>query len=99
MPLAFAKATVYELAPAERDPSVTLIRRVEDLANFRAAYRTSLDQIRRSHSDPSEVGLFPAVPIPIAIAMGLDLLPKADPVLDVHDWRKDHFTPIMKVNA
>ena len=42
--------------------------------------------------------MFPAVPIPFAIVLGADLLPKADPVLDVHDLRKDKFIPVIKVN-
>jgi hypothetical protein len=98
LPVSFADATVYELAPTGRHPSRTLIGRAEDLVSFRAAYRASLEQIRRDHRDPTEVGLFPAVPIPLAVAMGLDLLPKADPVLDVHDWRNDEFVSIIKVN-
>jgi hypothetical protein len=99
LPKAYASATVYELAPTRCAPSPTLISRQEDLANFRLAYRESIDNIRRDLSDPRELGLFPAVPIPLAIAMGLDLLPKADPALDIHDWRKSQFMPVLKVNT
>lgn len=99
LPSEYARATVYELAPIGREPDRTLIRKREDLENFRAAYRETIEEIRRAHGDPSEVGLFPAVPIPFAIAMGADLLPKADPTLAVHDWRKDRFVYVMKVNA
>jgi hypothetical protein len=99
LPSEYARATVYELAPIGREPDRTLIRKREDLDNFRAAYRETIEEIRRAHSNPSEVGLFPAVPIPFAIAMGADLLPKADPTLAVHDWRKDRFVYVMKVNA
>lgn len=98
LPEAYAKATVYELAPIGRHPSRTLLRLREDLDHFRAAYRETLDEIRRVHGDPPEIGLFPAVPIPIAIAIGIDVLRKADPILNVHDWRKDKFIPVMKVN-
>jgi len=99
LPAEYARATVYELAPIGREPDRTLIRKREDLDNFRAAYRETIAEIRRAHGDPREVGLFPAVPIPFAIAMGADLLPKADPTLAVHDWRKDRFVYVMKVNA
>jgi hypothetical protein len=98
LPLAYHDATVYELAPIARDPVRTLVRRREDLANFRRAYRDALDAIRRDHGNPAELGMFPAVPIPFALVLGADLLPKADPMLDVHDLRKDKLIPIMKVN-
>jgi hypothetical protein len=98
LPVTYEDATVYELFPVGREPDRTLIRRREDLANFRRAYREALDAIRRDHGSPAELGMFPAVPIPFAVVLGADLLPKADPVLDVHDLRKDKFIPVIKVN-
>lgn len=98
LPVTYEDATVYELFPVAREPDRTLIRRQEDLANFRRAYREALDAIRRDHGCPAELGMFPAVPIPFAVVLGADLLPKADPVLDVHDLRKDKFIPVIKVN-
>jgi hypothetical protein len=99
LPDAYADGTVYELAPVGREPDRTLVRRREDLDAFRSAYRAGLDEIRRGHRDLSELGVFPAVPIPFAIAMGTELLPKADPALAVHDWRKDRFIRVIKINT
>ncbi len=99
LPAQYSRATVYELAPKDREPDRTLIRRYEDLENFRTAYRETIAMIRRDHGDPAEIGVFPAVPIPFAISMGCELLPKADPVLAVHDWRKDRFIHVLKVNV
>jgi hypothetical protein len=99
LPESYGDATVYELAPADREPDRFLIRRKEDIESFRRAYAEAIAEIRRAHDDPAEVGLFPAVPIPFAIAIGTELLPKADPALVVHDWRKDKFLLVMKVNT
>lgn len=98
LPATYEDATVYELAPIGPEPDRTLIRSRKDLDNFRRAYRDALGAISRDHRNLPELGMFPAVPIPFAVVLGADLLPKADPVLDVHDFRKDEFIPIMKVN-
>lgn len=96
LPDEYRDGNVYEIRPVGVATDRTLIRRAEDLVNFRRAYREALTKIAISHH-PSEIGLFPAVPIPFAIAMGLDLLPKADPKLFIHDWRTNHFVPTITV--
>jgi SMODS-associated and fused to various effectors sensor domain len=40
------------------------------------------------HPDVKNVHVFPAVPAPIAIACGHDLLPKVHPALSVYDYDK-----------
>lgn len=96
LPESYGSATVYEIRPTNIGPERTIIRRPEDLANFRVAYREALTLIASNHRQ-LQIGVFPAVAIPCAIAMGLDLLPKADPKLFIHDWRNDHFIPTITV--
>jgi hypothetical protein len=90
LPQEYISGNVYEIRPVRVIPSRTLMRRYEDLMNFRTAYREALTLIAGTHR-AREVGLFPAVPIPCAFAMGLDLLPKADPKLKIYDFRNGNF--------
>ena len=58
--------------------------------------------IKANHGNISAISLFPAVPAPIAVLCGRELLPKVDPELWVYDnnKRKENkgFNLILKVN-
>lgn len=93
-------ATVYELTLKDQEPRPTFLRLREDLARFAAAYREALATIRATHAGLGELLVFPAVPAPVAVVVGRELLPKIDPVLLVHDFDKvNGFKQRMKVNA
>jgi SMODS-associated and fused to various effectors sensor domain len=93
-------ATVYELALKGAAPRPTILRLREDLARFAACYREALAIMRAAHPTLGELGVFPAVPAPVAVAMGRELLPKIDPVLLIHDFDKvNGFQPKMQVNG
>jgi len=93
-------ATVYELTLLGVPPQPTFLRLREDLSHFAAAYRDALAALRAAHPGLAQLGVFPAVPAPVAVVMGRELLPKIDPVLLVHDFDKvNGFQPRMKVNA
>lgn len=95
-----ASTTVYELTLKDQDPRPTYLRLRDDLARFATAYREALAVIRGSHPGLAALGVFPAVPAPVAVVMGRELLPKVDPVLLVHDFDKvNGFQQRVKVNA
>lgn len=95
-----ASATVYEISLKGQTPKPTFLRLREDLAHFATAYREALAIIRSEHVGLAELMVFPAVPAPVAVVMGRELLPKVDPVLLVHDFDKvNGFQPRVKVNA
>lgn len=77
--------TVYEITLAGVAPNTGFLRQREDLEAFRHAYRDFLAQLRGSHPGLHELQVFPAVPAPVAIVCGFDLLPKVDPTLVVYD--------------
>jgi len=91
--------TLYELVPRGVAPSVELIRRREDLLAFRTAYRAALESICSAHSGLQSLLLFPAVPAPIAVACGQEIMPKAHPALRVFDNVKGRFTEAITVNT
>lgn len=95
-----AAATIYEITLSGQEPRPTYLRRRDDLARFASAYREALAVIRAAHPGLASLGVFPAVPAPIAVVMGRELLPKVDPVLCVHDFDKvNGFQQRVKVNA
>lgn len=81
--------SVYELRLASAEPNVSLLRHREDLTRARAANRELLGRIKARHDGLREIQIFPAVPAPFAIALGMDRHPKVDPALRIYDYNKN----------
>jgi hypothetical protein len=77
--------TVYELTSKDVTPSPTLLRTRRDLENFRTAYQVALGTIMREHTHADSLHVFPAIPAPVAVLCGRELLPKVHPELLVYD--------------
>jgi hypothetical protein len=92
--------TIYELTLANLQPSPTFLRTKENLTRFKDAYQAGLRTILRDHGNIDAIHLFPAVPAPIAVLCGRELLPKVDPALFVYDYdkRTSGFTLTLRVN-
>jgi SMODS-associated and fused to various effectors sensor domain len=80
--------SIYELFLSETVPNPTFLRTRADLENFRTAYQSILAEIARTQGKVKEIHLFPAVPAPIAVLCGRELLPKVHPALRVYDYQK-----------
>jgi hypothetical protein len=91
---------LYELTLANLEPNPTFLRQREDLTRFKDSYQAALRTIARECGRIDSIHLFPAVPAPVAILCGRELLPKVDPTLLVydHDKRLGGFTPSIEVN-
>jgi hypothetical protein len=81
-------ATIYELTLEGTVPSPTFLRRRQDLEAFRVAYQELLGTIGQQHGRLEEIDFFPAVPPPVAVLCGRELLPKVHPKLRVFDFNK-----------
>ena len=81
-------------------PSPAFLNQKSQLEKFRKRYRELLSQIRTSHGEDVNIHLFPAVPAPIAVLCGRELLPKSDPSVTVYDHEKDKggFIQIFAIN-
>lgn len=92
--------SIYELTLDGRDPVPTFLRTREDLEGFKDAYHGLLAGIQRDHGQFEEMHFFPAVPAPVAVLCGRELLPKVRPALVVYDndKRSGGFIQILKVN-
>ncbi len=93
--------TVYELTLKDATPNAAFLRTRADLEEFRTAYQALLGSILDTQGIVKELHFFPAVPAPIAILCGRDLMPKVHPGLLVYDFdkQKGGFTFQLKVNA
>ena len=93
--------SVYEIGLVDRVPTTAFLRQREDLEAFRETYRSFLAEIRGRHPALREMHLFPAVPAPVAVVCGFDLLPKVDPELVIYDnvAEEGGFTERLRVNG
>ena len=80
--------TIYEMTLLGATPSPTHLRQRRDLDRFRTAYAEALGEIVSRHGLLKTIDLFPAVPAPIAVLCGRELLPKVHPALRVWDYDK-----------
>lgn len=94
------RCTIYELTLEGIDPVPTFLNSRQDLKAFQTAYQSALRKIGASHPGLTELHLFPAVPAPVAVLCGRDVLPKVDPKLLVYDANKatGGFTLAVEVN-
>jgi len=93
--------SIYEITLADVTPNTGFLRLRDDLESFRAIYRGLLAEFRRDHPSLETLHLFPAVPAPVAVVCGFDLLPKVDPNLAIYDNVKDDggFIHRMEINS
>lgn len=92
--------TLYELTLKDQTPNTMFLNTRANLDTFRVAYQQLLGEIVAKHGMLDTIHLFPAVPIPIAVMCGHDLLSKTHPALRVydHDKVKGGFTYQLTVN-
>ena len=91
---------LYEITLAEGVPRPEFLRLERDLQRFREVYEMARRTIARDHGSIPELHLFAAVPAPVAIVCGREVLPKVDPTLVVYenDRATGGFTKILRTN-
>lgn len=81
------------------DPHNDIMRRPEDLVEFKRHLRRLLDQIKAVHGEKATINVFPAVPNSAAVEVGRVLMPKADLPLRIYDQNRSlgGFTPTLTI--
>lgn len=79
-------APVYEIEVEGATPEFLTYK--SRLQKFRLLYRQVISEIRAKHGNNCVIHLFPAIPAPIAVLCGKELLPKSDPAVIVYDYDK-----------
>jgi hypothetical protein len=82
---ATAAERIFEIKPKHAAPSRTLLRSPTTLANFRAKYHEALSKIESAFPGIASVDYFLAVPTPVALICGRDVLRDVVPRVVVHD--------------
>ena len=100
LPAEMGTATVYAITLAGQVPSTTFLSTKSDLDAFRQAFQEAMGLVLQEHGKLAAIDLFPAVPAPVAVLVGRDLLPKAHPAVRVWDFdkAKGGFTYKLEVN-
>lgn len=93
-------STIYTITLNGQVPRPTFLRTRHDLERFRIAFQEAMGLIVQRHGLIRAIDLFPAVPAPVAVLCGRELLPKAHPALRVWDYDKTKagFTFQLEVN-
>jgi hypothetical protein len=89
----------YEISLQNMVPIPTYLRTPNDLEGFKATYYQFWAQVRAMHPKVDTIHLFPAIPTPIAVLCGREVLKKVDASLTVYDNRKDSggFVKVLEV--
>jgi hypothetical protein len=82
------KYYLYEITLQNQVPNPDFLKQRDDLEKFASIYRLSLATIMSDHGKVDALHLFPAIPAPIAVVCGYELLPKVYPTIVVHDYDK-----------
>jgi hypothetical protein len=92
--------TIYEVTLADIELTPRFLDLEESLRAFRDVFLQTIRQLVSSHRALERLHLFPAVPAPVAVAIGRDLMLKRDPALLVYDYdkRAGGFVPTLEVN-
>lgn len=68
-----------------KNPNNDFLKSRNQLSLFRKTFRSLLNKIKFDHPDATEINIFPAVPVSIAIEIGRVWMPKADLPLNIYD--------------
>lgn len=98
--MATSGATIYEIRPINAQLSATLIRRQEDLDEFRFEFERLLPMLMEKHPGIQAIHLFLAAPAPVALLCGHVPLKTAHPTLAVYELNstREAYRLSMEVN-
>lgn len=80
-----AEFSIYEMTLDGAQATPDFLRSAVTLEQFRKRYRALFSELAQIHGQFDEMHVFPAVPAPIAVLLGHDLLPKVHPDLLAYD--------------
>lgn len=79
-------SAIYEITLNGQTPRPTFLEQKRDLDAFRVAYLHVISEILRDYGLIRSIDLFSAIPAPVAVLCGRELLPKVHPKLRVFDY-------------
>lgn len=81
------------------NPNNDIMRRPEDLVEFKRHLRRLFDRIKAVHGERAVINVFPALPTSAAVEVGRVRMPKADLPLHIYDQNRSvgGFIPTLKI--
>lgn len=89
---------VYEIAPVAIDPDRSIFNTRETLASFQRTYQSALRAIETEHGVRGQLHLFPAIPAPVALICGRELMKDVSPQLHVYDRTDNGYELAITIN-
>lgn len=78
-------------------PTPELVEDADDVRHFRSKFTALMADIR--NQGYRRVHVFPAMPVSLAVELGRQLLPKADPAMGVWDYQDGGFVPTLELKV
>lgn len=76
-------------------PTPTLVEDIEDIRHFRSKFTALMAEIR--NNGYKKIHVFPAMPLSFAVEFGRQLLPKADPAIEVWDFQDGKWVSTLQI--
>lgn len=91
--------SIYKISLKNEVPTPTFLKSRKTLNNFKDIYQTAIRKINNEEK-AKIIHLFPAIPAPIAVLCGRELLKKIDPEILIYDNNKNKggFYQVLKIN-
>ncbi|NIJ52192.1 SAVED domain-containing protein [Dyadobacter arcticus] len=90
---------IYVLRPKDVLPTRDIVRKRKSLENFTKTYHDFLSQIEVDHKSCSEIRLFLAVPLTVAIVCGRGIMRNVHPPLTIWDYTGQTYAPALTINT
>ena len=91
--------SIYKISLKDEVPTPTFLKSRKTLNNFKDIYQIAIRKINNEEK-AKIIHLFPAIPAPIAVLCGRELLKKIDPEILIYDNNKSKsgFYQVLKIN-
>jgi hypothetical protein len=93
-----SETAIYEISPVSTPRSRMLLTSPKTIENFRKKYHDFLSRLEVEHRNVSVVDYFLAVPTPLAVICGRDVLRGVTPKIVIHDWINDEYKPAITLS-
>lgn len=89
---------VYEITPLGKEPNRSILVSREILDSYQRTYQNALRTIEAEHGLGGELHLFTAIPAPVAVICGRELLKDVSPKLHVYDRMTKGYELALTIN-
>lgn len=80
-----SETSIWTMTIKGASPYNDILQNQQQLADFRISFKKLLNRIKAVHGQSSEINIFPAVPIAVAVEIGRVRVPKADLPFNLYD--------------